>query len=73
MSKGVRRLQRKKYVTAFEVSREEVYIRLVRFELGPGKKSVAESIADEVVPKIRKAGASPDIQLFEVYEPKKQP
>jgi len=92
-------------------------MRLVQFSLGPGKQSVAESIADKVVPKIRaqngcqsceffednengdyglvilwdsrkaaddaspiigpilvpaltKAGASPDIRLLDVYEPK---
>ena len=92
-------------------------IRLVRFNLGPGRRSEAEAIADKVVPLIRaqrglercefitddqtgdyglvvlwstqeaadaasqvvspvlmralaEAKASPDIRLFDVYEPK---
>ena len=92
-------------------------MRLVQFSLGPGKQSVAEGIADKVIPRIRgrdgcirceffadnesgeygivvlwnsreaadaaapvigpvlmgalaSANATPDIRLFDVYEPK---
>jgi hypothetical protein len=30
------------------------YVRLVQFNLGPGKRSAAEAIADKVIPAIRK-------------------
>ena len=43
-------------------------LRLVQFHLGPGKRSEAESIADEVVPMIRKLPGCGRCEFFADYE-----
>jgi hypothetical protein len=42
--------------------------RLVQFSLGPGKRSVAEAIADEVVPAIRAQQGCDRCEFFADYE-----
>ena len=43
-------------------------LRLVHFSLGPGKRSVAESIADRVVPAIRAQPGCDRCTFFADYE-----
>ena len=41
-----------------------MYTRLVRFSLGPGKRSVAQSLADDIAPKIAALPGCKGVSVF---------
>src|SRR5262245_60378691 len=43
-------------------------VRLVQFSLGPGKRAAAESIADKVVPMIRRLAGCQRCEFFADYD-----